>query len=272
MTTATIAKSPTRLPDAVRAELRRAFHKPFEIPIIVATNGTVMTLAWFLAPPRLLNLLFTFHGPLAYPMLLAVWMYSDVPATNLLGADAQRSAAMLGDRTALRHAQRAKNLVLWLLVSPLATTIAIAVGIHGKRPLATIFTALWVAVTPLGALGISPWLGTFFPYHNVPLRRRWAHRKPLRHKVVRWLILAMMPWLVVPGLILLISAPTVGLWVATYSTWGGRRIPDAEFIAGVTAGCAVAVLFWIAGARLAAQFAYRRRDKLANFLADPDQG
>jgi hypothetical protein len=272
MTATTSANQPARLLGAVRTELYRAFHKPFEIPIVVATNGTAMTLAWFFAPPRLIDVLFTFHGPLAFPAILAGWMYSDVPATNLLGADARRSIALLGDRSALRHTQRAKNLVLWLLVSPLAVTIAIVVGIHSHRLLATIFTVLWIAVVPLGALGVASWLGIFFPYHNVPLRRRWEHRKPFRRKIVRWLILASTPWLLVPGLIFLISLPTIGLWAATYPTWRGRRIPDADFVIGVAMGCVVAALFWIVGARLGARFAHRRRDKLARFLAAPDQG
>lgn len=82
----------------------------------------------------------------------------------------------------------------------------------------------------------------------------------------------MMPWLLVPGLIFLISLPTIGLWAATYSDWRGRRISDADFAIGVALGCAVAALFWIVGARLGTRFAHRRRDKLASFLAAPDQG
>ncbi|MFJ6198662.1 hypothetical protein [Micromonospora sp. NPDC092111] len=263
---------PVRLPQAIRGELRRAFHKPFETPVIVALNGTTMTLAWFLLPPSLTNLLFTFHGPLAFPMILAGWMYSDVPATNLLGADARRSIGMLGDRTALRRSQRAKNLVLWLLVSPLAAAIALVVGIHDHRPLVTIFTVVWIAVVPLGALGVAAWLGVFFPYHAVALSQRWAHRRPFGRKIVRWLVVALAPWLLVPGLVLLISLPTVGLWAATYHTWRGQRIPENLFVTGVLMGCATAVLFWIFGARLGARFAQRRRDRLASFLADPDRG
>lgn len=266
------AGRPLRLTAAVRGELRRAFHKPFETPLIVATNGTAMVLAWFLLPPRLIHLLFTFHGPLAFPMVLAGWMYSDVPATNLLGADPRHSISMLGDRTALRHSQRAKNVVLWLLVSPLAVAIAIGVGVYDRRPLVTIFTALWIAVVPLGALGVAAWLGVFFPYHPVSLRRRWAHRRPFHRKIIRWLVLAMTPWMLVPGLVLLISLPTIALWAATYHSWRGHRIPDRYFVIGVAMGCVMAVLFWIFGARLGARFAQRRRDKLVSVLADPDRG
>lgn len=262
---------PVRLVDAVRTELLRTFHKPFEVPIIVATNGTTMVLAWFFLPPRLIRVLFTFHGPLAFPKGLAGWMYSDVPATNLLGADARRSIGVLGDRTALRH-QRAQNLVLWLLISPLAVTIAIVVGLHDRKPLATIFSVLWIAVVPLGTLGIAAWLGITFPYHAVPLRQRWAHSKPFWPEVVRWLSLVMIPWGLVPGLVFLISLPTIAFWAATYHSWHGRRIPNAYFVWGVAMGCAVAMLFWMVGARLGGRLAQRRREKLAGFLADPDRG
>jgi hypothetical protein len=261
-----------RLFEALGAELRRTFTRPFEVPLIVATNGTALTLAWFLLPPRLFDLLFTFHGPLGFPMALAGWMYSDVPATNLLGADARRSLRLLGDRTALRHLQRSKNMVLWLLVAPLAATVAIVVGVHVRRPLATIFTVLWITVVPLGALGIAAWLGIAFPYHPVALRQRWAHRRPYRRKIVRWLSLVMIPWLLVPGLVFLISLPTLGLWAATYHSWRGGRIPDRYFGWGVALGCAVALSFWAFGARFGARLAQRRRAKLAAFLADPDRG
>jgi hypothetical protein len=261
-----------RLVGAVRAELRRAFHRPFEVPLVVATNGTALTLVWFFAPPRLTNLLFLFHGPLWFPMALAGWMYADVPATNILGADPGRGLDALGDRTALRHLQRAKNLALWLLVSPLAATVALLVGLHERRPLATIFSLLWITVVPLGALGIAAWLGILFPYHPVPLRQRWAHRRPFLRKVVRWLALVMAPWILIPGLVFLISVPTVTLWVVTYHSWRGGRIPDSYFAWGVAMGCAVALAFWAFGARLGARLAHRRRVRLAAFLADPDRG
>lgn len=50
MTATAAAGDLTRLPDAVRAELRRTFHKPFDVPVIV---GVVVryVLSIRLAPP-----------------------------------------------------------------------------------------------------------------------------------------------------------------------------------------------------------------------------
>jgi hypothetical protein len=263
---------PTGLSRAVRAELRRAFHRPFEVPVIAAVNGTVVTLAWFLAPPRLATLLFTFHGPLGFPMALAGWMLSDVPATNLIGADPGWALAALPDRQALRRMYRAKNLVLLLLVAPIALTLGVVVGLHARRPLATIFTLLWIGVVPLGALGLSQWLGIFLPYHPVPLRRRWAHRRPYRRQL-RWLILTLVPYGLVPALVLVLSVPTLLLWVFTVRmNWYTDPMADRYFAWGVSLGALVSLAVWFGGVRLGARLTQRRATRLAAFLADPDRG
>jgi len=83
--------------------------------------------------------------------------------------------------------------VLWLLVVPLCAAIALSVGISEHRLLGTIFSVMWIVVVPLGALGVSPWLGILFPYHPMALRRRWALRRPWGHMVVRWLLLITAP-------------------------------------------------------------------------------
>jgi hypothetical protein len=263
---------PTGLTAAVRAELRRAFHPPFQVPVIVAINGTVLTLAWFLSPPRLSNLLFTFHGPLGFPMALAGWMLSDVPATNVIGADPGWALAAMHDRRALRRMYRAKSLVIWLLVAPLAVTVAVIVGVHEHRPLGTIFTVLWIGVVPLGALGLSTWLGILLPYHQVPLRRRWAHRRPYRRQL-RWLILTVAPYGLVPLLVLVISVPTFALWIVAL---GGhrplRRLGDMDFAWGVSIGVVLALAAWFGGVRLAARLTQRRAARLEPLLADPDRG
>jgi hypothetical protein len=263
---------PTRLTGAVRAELRRAFHPPFEVPVIVALNGAALALTWFLAPPRLTKLLFTFHGPLGFPMALAGWMFSDVPATNLIGADPGWTLAALPDRAALCRMYRAKNLVLWLLVAPLAVTLAVVIGIHEHRPLATVFTVLWIGVVPLGALGLSAWLGILLPYHPVPLRRRWAHRRPYRRQL-RWLVLSVAPYGLVPLLVLVISVPTIALWTVALGAHGPfHRLGDAPFAWGVSLGVVAALAAWLGAVRLGARLTQRRADRLAAFLADPDRG
>src|SRR5271169_3978403 len=82
---------PRSLTQGVRLELERAFRAPYEVPIVVAVNGVMMTALWWWAPGSWKNSLFSLHGPLAFAMVLAGWMISDVPATNVLGPDARRT-------------------------------------------------------------------------------------------------------------------------------------------------------------------------------------
>ncbi len=261
---------PATLGKAVKAQLARAFHAPFETLIVVGVNGLLMTGAWFLLPNP--NPLFTFHGALAFPIVLAGWMLSDVPATNVLGADAKASIAALRDPRSLLRLLYAKSLVLWALVAPLCAVVAIVLGLYEDRVGATIFTLAWILIVPLGVLGLSAWAGIYFPYHPIALRDRWAHRRPLRQMILRWSSLAVLPYLLVPMLVIAISAPTLLLWYLTSQTNGARRIPDGDFALGVLIGCGLAVVSWFWGHRRGVRIAEQRRADLIDFLSNPHNG
>ena len=64
----------------VRAEFGRALRPPYATLSTVAANGAFMSLAWFFLPRGVRTILFTLHGTLAFALVLAAWMYSDVPA------------------------------------------------------------------------------------------------------------------------------------------------------------------------------------------------
>ena len=91
------ADTPATLVAAVRREFARALHPPFETFVVVAVNGVMMAVIWFVLPPKLKDEVFTIHGSLGFALVLAAWMYSDVPATNVLGSDATRTAVAVGD-------------------------------------------------------------------------------------------------------------------------------------------------------------------------------
>src|SRR5664280_1306880 len=80
---------PATLRSAVRQEFARALRPPYETFITVAVNGALMSSAWIFLPKDLKDKVFTLHGTLAFSLVLAAWMYSDVPATNVLGPDAK---------------------------------------------------------------------------------------------------------------------------------------------------------------------------------------
>ncbi|HXW33227.1 MAG TPA: hypothetical protein VEJ87_01530 [Acidimicrobiales bacterium] len=107
--------------------------------------------------------LFSVHGTPAFSIVLAGWMLSDVPATNVLGPDASRVLASLGDPTMFRRLLYAKNIVLWTLVAPLCSAPALAIGINAHDLTAMVISIVAIAVVPFGALGFSAWVGIRFP-------------------------------------------------------------------------------------------------------------
>ncbi len=269
---AAVVPLPRTLRDAVREEFGRALRPPYETLITVAANGALMSAAWFFLPKDLKDDVFTLHGSLAFALVLAAWMYSDVPATNVLGPDRHRIMAAIDDPVLFRRLLYAKNIALWTIITPVCAVIALFTGILGHNLLATFYTVIWIGVVPFGALGISAWVGILFPYHPMPLRFRWEHRRPLRRMLWRWLTLAVTPYVLVPALSVVLMVPSLLLWGFTSVHGLSRKLPDNDVGLGVALACAVAVLCSSGGHRLGVWIAQRRRARLLAFLADPTRG
>jgi hypothetical protein len=269
--TSASAPPPATMRAAVRAEWRRALHPPYETPSVVAGNGVLLTACWTLLPASAVSSLFRFHGPLVFAAVLATWMYSDVPATNLLGGDPQRSIAALPNPTVLRRMWYAKNIIVWALVTPVCALVAIGIGIYENRLGTTLLTVLWIAAVPLGALGFSSWLGVWFPYHVLPLRYRWARRRRWRRMLARWTVLVLAPYAVVPLLTAVLTLPSVLLWAAVAPA-KPAKITDGQFAWGLLLAAVLAVAAWTVGHWLGPGRAHRRREALTEFLRDPERG
>jgi hypothetical protein len=263
---------PATFGDAVRAEFGRALRAPYTIPSTVAANGAFMTLAWFLLPRGLKDDLFTLHGTLAFALVLAAWMYSDVPATNVLAPGRHRVMAAIDDPVMLRRLLYAKNVVLWTFITPVCAVIALFTGIFGHDLLSTLYTVIWIGVVPFGALAISAWVGILFPYHPLPLRYRWQHRRPRRRMLWRWLTLAVTPYVLVPWLAIALMTPSLLLWGFTSPHGLSAKLPDHDLGLGVALACAVAILCSFLSHRRGVTMAQRRRAKLLAFLAGPARG
>jgi hypothetical protein len=263
---------PSGLGQGVRIELARAFHPPFETPIVVAVNGALMCGLWFLLPSDIKDLLFTLHGPLAFGLVLAAWMYSDVPATNVFGPDPRRAMAALDDPVMLRRLLYAKSIVLWLLITPLCAVIALAVGLNAKDYPATALAIAWIVVVPFGTLGVSQIVGIVYPYHPIPIKERWAHHRPWWRKVGRWLALVLTPYGLVPVLAFVIMAPTLLLWWLFSAHGLTAKLPDKDYAWGVLLACVLAAGATYGGHRYGAVLARRRQGKLRTYPADPARG
>lgn len=271
-TTVSGSELPTTLSDAIRQQISLTFQPPFETLITVAVNGAVMSSAWFFLPTGLKDALFTLHGSLAFALVLASWMYSDVPATNVLGPDAQRVTAAIDDPVMFRRLLYGKSLVLWGLVTPVCSIVALIMGLLNHDLLSTLYTLIWIGVVPFGFLAISSWVGILVPYHPMPLRYRWEHRRPYWRKLGRWGVLVVAPYGVVPFLAVLLMAPSLLLWGFTSAHGLTRKLPDHDLGLGVALACVVAVACSWGGPRLGYWMALRRRTKLLAFLADPTRG
>ena len=263
---------PGSLLEAVRLEFGRALRAPYVVPSVVAVNGLLMAGLWWWAPGNWKNALFSLHGPLAFALVLGGWMIADVPATNLLGPDARRTRAALDDPVMFRRLLYAKNLVLWAFVAPLCSVVALIIGINNHDYIAMVSAIIAITVMPFGVLGISAWVGIRFPYHPIPLRERWAHRRSWRHMLVRWLVLVVTPYGLVPVLAFAFITPTLLLWGISAQNGLTGRLSDGEFAWGVLMACGLSITAAVLGHRAGARWARRRRAKLSAYLADPSLG
>jgi hypothetical protein len=267
-----VVSLPRTFRDAVRAEFGRALRPPYATLSTVAANGAFMSVAWFFLPRGLKDDMFTLHGTLAFALVLAAWMYSDVPATNVLAPDRRRVMAAIDDPVVLRRLLYAKNIVLWTFITPVCAVIALVTGISGHDLLSTLYTVIWIGVVPFGALGISAWVGILFPYHPMPLRYRWQHRRPRGRMIWRWLALVVAPYVLVPWLAIALMTPSLLLWGFTSVHGLSAKLPDHDLGLGVGLACAVAILCSFVGHRAGVRMAQRRRARLLAFLADPARG
>ncbi|HEY5249653.1 MAG TPA: hypothetical protein VIJ15_14505 [Dermatophilaceae bacterium] len=274
---------------AVRAELGQAFSSPYLVPSTVVSNAFLMVGAWFLLPR---GWLFTITSPLAFSMVLASWMYSDVPATNVLAPDRVRVLAALGDSRMLTRLLVAKAAVLWLFVAPFCSLLAIAIGLRQHDMLIIITAIVAICVVPVGCLPVAALVGIRWPYHPLQLKYRWEHRHPVSRMIVRWAVLVLLPYILVPALAILMTVPALvliiradegnshvvnfinafGENVGIHVAVGTRPLSTAMFMLSVAMTCGMAVLTWLVGRWADLRLIERRRAELADWLADPTMG
>ena len=238
----------------------------------MAVNVVLMTALWFLAPKKWDNSLFSLHGTLAFPLVLAGWMIADVPASNVLAPDSRRISAALGDPVMFRRLLYAKNLVLWTFVSPLCILIALGIGLNDHDDIGLLVAIVTLVVMPFGPLGIAAWVGIRFPYHPIPLRERWAHRRSWLHFLVRWLALAVTPYGLVPFLATALITPTLLLWGITEQHGLTHRVSDPLYAWGMLLACGLSVVVAVGGHRVGERWARLRKAKLLAYLGDPSLG
>ena len=283
------AVMPATLRAAVRAELAQALSPPFIVPSTVVANAVLMTGAWFLFPR---DWFFTITSPLAFPMILASWMYSDVPATNMLAPDRIRVMEAIDDPRMLNRLLVAKAVVLWLFVALFCSLLAVTTGLREHEPLVVFAAIVGMCVVPVACLPIAALVGIRWPYHPLQLRYRWDERRQFRRMVVRWGCLVLLPYVLVPALTALMTVPAVVMilraqegnsqFVAVVNSVtenfgihvdvGTRPLSRATFVLAVAATCVTAAITWLVGRWADLRLIRRRRAELMAYLADPTLG
>ena len=266
------APLPTDFRHALRAEWARVLRPPFETPLTVAINAALMSSAWFFLPPKLVDDLFTLHGSVAFAFVLSSWMYSDVPATNVLAPDGLRVMAAIDQPLMLRRLLLARSTVLWCFVAPICLVISFITGAGQSDKITAVYSAIAIGVVPFGVLAVSGWVGILFPYHPVPIRYRWSRRRDWKHMLLRWGTLVLLPYGVVPALTIAFLAPSLLIWGLTSPSGLTQKLPDNDFGLGIALACVIAALAVWLGHRVALRMIARRRHELIAYLSDPLRG
>jgi hypothetical protein len=263
---------PTGMRQAVRAEVTRVLQPPFETLLTVAVNAALMSSAWFFLPPKLFNDLFSLHGSLAFAFVLSSWMYSDVPATNVLAPDGLRVLASIDEPRVLRRLILAKSTVLWCIVAPACLVISFAMGAGSSDRVGAVYSAIAIGIIPFGVLAVSAWVGILFPYHPVPIRYRWSQRHNWRHMLLRWGTLVLLPYAIVPGLTIAFLSPSLLIWGLTSPAGLTGKLPDNDLGLGIALACVIALGAVVLGHHMSMRLITRRRDALVAYLSDPLRG
>jgi hypothetical protein len=236
----------------------------------VLFNGLLTCAAWFLLSRADKASLFTLHGPMAFPIVLESWMFADVAATNVLGSDPVGALAAMSDPIRLRQFLDAKRIVLWLLIAPLCSTLALIIGFSRHSYLTAVLEAIGLLVIPAGVLTISTCAGALWPYHHRSLRWRLAQRRNVR-QTLRWLVLVVGPYSFVPAIttVMLLPAGLV-LRLATHARAGHLR--SGHLLAGTAVACVTALLIAVFAPATTAKLVEHRASRLSTYLSDPDLG
>jgi hypothetical protein len=199
-------------------------------------------------------------------------MYSDVPATNVLGADAPQILDAIDRPLALRRILAARRIVLWSIVAPVCLLISFTIGFGTSDPIVAVYSVVAIGIIPFGVLAVSGWVGILYPYHPIPIRFRWRHRHQWRPMVGRWATLVLLPYGLVPTLSFAFMAPTLLIWGFTSKTGLTKKLPDNNIGLGIALACSIAVGAVFVGQRVSLRLIVRRRAQLVAYLSDPRLG
>mgnify|MGYP003342012709 CR=1 FL=1 len=93
-----------------------------------------------------------------------------------------------------------------------------------------------------------------------------------RTALVRWGVLVLTPYLLVPAVVGALLVPTLLEWGFVSPTSMPLHVPDGDLALGIATACALAVAAALVGRRVTLRLIARRRDALVAYLSDPARG
>jgi hypothetical protein len=263
---------PQTLRQAVRDELRIAFRYPYTVLQVIVLNAALVVVLWYFAPPKVEGLFFEIHSPALFTVVLAGWMFSDVPSTNVLASDVTRTLPALGDRVMTLRLMNAKRIALWLLVAPVCSVLTFVMGYGNHHWFAQVVALSSIVILPFGTLAISGWVGIIWPYHPRSLKYRWRHRDNWFHDLVRWGVLVVLPYGLVPAIGLVLLAPSLFVW-SIHSEQQVLEVSSPPYLVlGIALAAAMSAGGVIVGNRYGWRLIERRRPTLTHYLEHPELG
>lgn len=253
-------------------EFQRIFRPPFEVLVCLVANGVLATFLWYFSPLELVNLVFSFHISFLFPTVLATWMLADVPATNQLAPDPQHVLSRLDDPTSITELLRAKQIALWILTTPVALIVAVIIGAVDHQWLSLAITAVWVATVPLAGLGLSCFVGVLWPYHPISIKDRWEERHGDKRRLLRWSILVLIPYALVPAFGAIALIPPGIAWEIAGGPKLSAAVDNVSILFGACISVPVSLLLFRWGTRRAGRLAHERREQIRAYLSDPSLG
>ena len=241
-----------------REQLREALRPPFEDLTIILINAGLLLAGWFLLSPAIV---FRFTTLIFLPAAIASWAFADVPATNLLGSDPQRALPLLGNPAGLKRLFASKNLVLWVLISPVCLVLALILASTQDQWKLGIAVGIAVLFMPFAYLGLCSLVAPMLPFHSRKLAWRRQHRETWR----RWGVALVIPYVLTTPAALLTVAPVVLIYALIGTT-------DDHILIGALLITPWSLALWRIFLNLMTKLVAKRETYLREFLAEPDRG
>lgn len=176
--------------------------------------------------------------------------------TNQLGADGERVVTALEGGDSARRLLLSKNLVLAVLLVPVAILVSVAFDILVHRFRLFSHTPIWDVGAVLLWLGIGNAVSVLLPFRPISLRARMKARRTWKRWVIRQAVPYAIYWLSLPLLFLL---PMVALLY--FTAFGPVR--SVWYPVGYLTNAAVV---WVLGLWFAAFYDRRHRPRLVREL------